>query len=162
MVYKRDPVSVAFDASAARLLRRAHANQGKWVGTYIQNPGLGWELAARRGNLARLLGPDTAPGGEARTRWMRGFVRSLYYIHKHHYWESRGVDLSEWRLSPNWAGTLRYETGNVRIRERADGVLFIGRYIRIQLAGKTSKPVPEDRKWKDKGPRWSDPATRNQ
>src|SRR6185312_14939259 len=78
MPFARDPVAVQFDVPAARLLGRAHDRAGQWAGTYVANPTAEWDAWARARGI-RLLGPDTVPGGRARTRWCRAFIRSCYW-----------------------------------------------------------------------------------
>ena len=83
-VAKRDPVSIAFDSQAARLLERAYAQRGEWVSVRLVDPSV-----RQRTRFVRLGinvdGPDPVPAGglNARTRWARGMVRSLHYQHKH-------------------------------------------------------------------------------
>jgi hypothetical protein len=132
MSLQRDPVSVQFDAAAARLLRRAHANRGQWTGTYVKNPTREWMLwAGVRG--INLLGPDNAPGGMARTRWCRAFIRAVYYNHKWHYYAGKGLDLADRRVAPYGGNALQYQVGTVRIDPTGR---VIGRAVRIRvLAG---------------------------
>ena len=83
-VAKRDPVSVAFDPAASRLLERAYARRGEWISVRLTDP----TIRQRTRFLAEGIdvgGPDPVPGGgvNARTRWGRGMVRSLYYLQKH-------------------------------------------------------------------------------
>lgn len=85
--WERDPVSVLFDTGNRRLLERAYARRGQWQATRIANPSP--ELAARlvaayginwrgRDNAVTQSGKKL----DARTRWARGWVRSLYYVNK--------------------------------------------------------------------------------
>jgi hypothetical protein len=144
---------VQFDAAALRLLRRAHsAGRGEWVGTYLKNPTLEWQAWALRNDWGRLLGPDDAPGGEARTRWARGFIRSCYYNHKHYSYLD-GLRMAEYRPSgirPPLA--LDYQVGTVRLT-RAPDVTVLGRAVRIRLltggqaAQRAAAKVPESKRW---------------
>jgi hypothetical protein len=126
---KRDPVSEQFDDAAARLLRRAYAAPGAWAGTYVRNPGPAWLVWGARHRIS-LLGPDTAPGGAARTRWARAFVRSCYYLHKHHYRPGQGLVLTEARAS-TWPAPLEYRVGRVKINT---GGVVLGRLVQVRLA----------------------------
>jgi hypothetical protein len=114
---ERDPISVQFDPAARALLRRAYANRGSWVGTYVRNPGPRWVAWGAR-NRVGLLARDQSPGGAAKTRWCRAFVRSVYYCHRH---GEGGV---------RWGDPLTYEVaGRVVIRP---GGVIIGRHVRIR------------------------------
>jgi hypothetical protein len=167
MAFQRDPVSEQFDQAAARLLRRADAARGQWRGTYVANPSAEW-LAWGARNGVRLLGKDPQPGGLARTRWVRGFIRSVYYLHKNFYYEGKGLDLADRRVSPGGARSLQFSAGSVRI---APGGLVTGRLVRVRLLpseGPFSAAVqrlPESaRIYDDTGApagRWADPALRD-
>lgn len=113
MTLERDPVSTHFDEAAAGLLLRAHRRRGLWTQTTLANPGAGWEKWARH-HGRRLLGPDDARSGTARTAWARSFIRSLYYVHK----ETRsGV-------------SLQFRVGTVRISR--DGKV-LGRVVQVRI-----------------------------
>jgi hypothetical protein len=111
----RDPVSELFDASARRLLARAYASPGTWQQVWLPDPSV--RQRSRMTSLygiGDLTGPDPLPKGggvDARTRWGRGFVRSVYFQHK---WYSGGRG-GEWRTdrrtSPRNTGGLRIEVG---------------------------------------------------
>jgi hypothetical protein len=173
--YERDPISVQFDEAAARLLRRAYARRGEWTGTYLKNPSIEWQAWALRRNFTRqgpgaLLGPDDAPGGEARTRWARAFVRACFHLNKK-FMTSHGLEFGD-APRPNGVRppfSLDYQVGTVRI---APGGRVVGRAVRIRLltqaearrfaaAGK----VPASKRWVTPdghaGPRHSDPAARS-
>jgi hypothetical protein len=111
----RDPVSELFDGSARRLLARAYASPGTWVQAWLPDPTIRQRsgMTALHG-IGDLTGPDPLPKGggvDARTRWGRGFVRSVYFQHK---WYSGGRG-GEWRedrrLSPRSTGGLRIQVG---------------------------------------------------
>ena len=162
---KRDPVSEQFDAAAARLLRRAYKTPGAWVGTYVRNPGPAWIVWGARHRIS-LLGPDTAPGGAARTRWCRAFIRSCYYLHKHHYWPGRGLVLHDQRAS-TWPAPLQYRVGRVRIKP---GGVVVGRLVQVRLAPPDTARaaagrLPGSRRIYESdgtpGGRWADPAGRD-
>jgi hypothetical protein len=167
MGYGRDPVSTQFDTAAAKLLRRAAANRGQWVGTYVKNPSPAWMAWGAR-NGVNLLGRDDAGGGQARTRWCRGFVRSVYYLHKWHFYAGKGLDLSDRRVSPSQGQALQFQVGTVRIDPRG---LVVGRAVRIRLvaggqaAMRAVEKLPDSKRiYDDDGNpagRWADPAVRD-
>lgn len=79
-------MSVLFDPGAVRLLGRAYAEPGKWVSTRLADPEPR-HVAHFAGQGINVLGPDNAStvSGQhydARTRWARGFMRSLYYVNR--------------------------------------------------------------------------------
>lgn len=165
---QRDPVSVQFDAAAARLLKRAAANHGGWVGTYVKNPSPAWMLWGARHGI-NLLGPDNAVGGRARTRWCRGFIRSVYYLHQWHWYQGRGLDLTDKRTVRNRYPSLQYQVGTVRINP--DGVV-VGRAVRIRFLVGDARAAREaarrqpasERIFTDSGapgPKWADPSVRD-
>jgi hypothetical protein len=110
----RDPVSELFDASARRLLSRAYANPGTWQQMWLPDPSIRQRsrMTTLHG-IGDLTGPDPLPKGggvDAKTRWGRGFVRSVYYQHR---WYSggRGGEWRERRTSPRNTGGVRIEVG---------------------------------------------------
>lgn len=130
MTFVRDPMSVLLDSGARRLLARAYAHPGEWVGTKLADPSPRTRAyAAARGiNLDAADDPST-PGGtsrrtDAKTRWCRAFVRAIYYQHK---WYSGG-GTQGWRgqrrTTARDSGALRFEVGR-----RRPG----GRAVRIKL-----------------------------
>jgi hypothetical protein len=133
--YRRDPVSEYLDADARRLLARAYAHPGEWQATRLANPSLRARTHALEAGVATdLLGPDNTPAGgkgiNARSRWMRGFIRSLYYQHRNY--SRAGSDQSwERRTSPRNAGALQVQVGRAM---PARGIIPAGRAIRIRLA----------------------------
>jgi hypothetical protein len=160
----RDPVSEQFDRAAAALLQRAHARTGAWTQTTIANPSPAWMAwgAARGRNL---LGPDDAPSGTARTAWARSFIRSVYWVHRNHYYAGAGVDMSRKTLSPSPARALRFRVGTVRIRQGRDQ-LTIGRIVQVRLdpggdaAWDAAEALPDSRRYLDGGPSASYPEDR--
>lgn len=83
----RDPVSVQFDRAAARELTRARAAAGRWVTTRLADPTPRDHARWLASDDIDVTGPDPVTvlpgrGVNARTRWCRAFVRSLYYMHK--------------------------------------------------------------------------------
>ena len=163
MPLTRDPVSVLFDGGARRLLARAYAHPGQWAGTLLKNP-----EARHVAHFASLgidvLGPDTQPGREARTRWARGFTRSLYYQHK--WWSGTGGQgwRGEKRRVARATGGLVVEVG---VAKRAVGVIPAGRSVRVKLVSggkakvKAVDQTPEAEQWRDHGPRYADARRRD-
>jgi hypothetical protein len=167
MPAQRDPVSKSFDAAAARLLRRAYRAEGRWVGTRLGNPSPEW-VRWGRANGVNLLGPDTASGGMARTRYARALVRSVYYLHKWHYREGTGLVLGDRRASP-WGRPLQYDVSRY-VRISPEGAV-LGRVVRIRVrpAGEAAEQavagLPDSRRmYTDDGQpggRFADPALRD-
>jgi len=77
-----------------------------------------------------LLGPDLDGGGQARTRWVRGFVRSVYYVRK---WYMTGNGTPSLAAPPSlepMPPLMSYRVGGVDI---APGGRVIGRRVAIKL-----------------------------
>jgi len=151
-----------FDAGARRLLRRAYARPGQWVGTRIANPSPA-HLRWARAHGIDLYGRDLAPGGEARNRWMRGFIRSVYYQQKWYYREGQGLG-DEKRLEANRSKALRYQVGTVRLERVGGEIVNRGRAVRIIiLAGGSEASRAAERTARSRkifvdgapGPRWA-------
>lgn len=168
MPLERDPISVQFDPASARLLARCYRDRGAWHGTYLRNPTAAWELWARRNGI-RLLGPDNAGRGQARTRWARAFVRSAYYQHRWYYYETAGgLVLADRRAVPATSKALVFEVGTVRI---AKGGIILGRSVRLKVlqggnaADGHVQALPYARRIYDSNGdpagAWSDPSTRD-
>jgi hypothetical protein len=126
--WQRDPVSVLFDTGARALLARAYANRGQWQATRLANPTIPLAGRLARTYGIRWDGPDnarTASGKKlnARTRWGRGFVRSVYYVNKAEH-GGRG-------------GAIEIEIGRALPRL---GVLPPGRAVRVRtrVGGRTA------------------------
>ena len=171
MAYKRDPVSVMFDRGARRLLSRAYARPGQWVGTRVAIPD-----ARTARHLASLgiqwAGPDrpSAHGGrglDARTRWVRGFVRALYYQHKNY--SGGGGWRDSKRAVPRHSGAIEIQVG--RAMAAAAGAPA-GRAVRVRFhtaGGQAAKDAAQRRSDSARiytddgapGARWSDPALRD-
>jgi hypothetical protein len=170
--YARDPISEQFDAAAIKLLRRAYANKGEWVGTYVGNPSPAWQVWAVRNGWPRLLGPDPVPSAEAKTAWCRAFVRSCYHNNKKYMyldglrtndprptggrWRNQAGDWQGGSWPPPYA--LDFEVSpSVRI---APGGRVVGRSVRIKLmtggraAKKAAEKLPKSKRW-DTGARLS-------
>jgi len=167
MPFARDPVAVQFDVPAARLLGRAHDRAGQWAGTYVANPTAEWDAWARARGI-RLLGPDTVPGGRARTRWCRAFIRSCYWQFGRYYYAGKGLNLADPRVTPGRSRALQFEVGTVRISPAG---LVMGRAVRIRIteggraAERAIASLPESRRIYapdgEPAARWADPARRD-
>lgn len=158
----RDPVSVAFDASARRLLAKAYASPREWVQVWLPDPTIRQRTRFLSAGV-NVDGPDPLPKGggvDAKTRWARGFVRAVYYQHKWFY--AQGELGSDRRMTPNDSRGLQYELGRMTLR---------GRAVRIRTrpggsaAMKAVKRMPDQRRiYQDDGSpggRWADPAVRD-
>ena len=184
MSYERDPLSVLLDAGARRLLERAYASPGTWVGTRLADPG----MRARTFAASRGINPDgpdnpSAQGGrsrrtDAQTRWGRAFVRAVYYQHR---WYSGGGTRgwrSDRRTTPRDTGGLRFEVGrHLPASPQFDpanpgaGGFPPGRAVRLRLErGGAAKlravqRLPDSQRiYDDSGEaaaRWSDPNQRD-
>lgn len=103
---QRDPLSEWFDTPARRLIRRAYANRGQWVGVYLAPPTVLQRAYAARLGIYDLYERDR--WGEQ--RWVRAYKRAVYYQLKKHGWH----DAPRWgevRESP-WPGVaLEWQTG---------------------------------------------------
>jgi hypothetical protein len=126
----RDPVSELFDAGARAMLDRAYRRPGAWVSTRLQDP--------EPRHLARfgpgLLGPDDVstpgrPGLDARTRWTRAFVRSLFHNHKWHSGPATGQWRGDRRAVPRPAAEVELRIGN---RAPVSGVRPAGRMVYVR------------------------------
>ena len=160
---QRDPVSILFDDPAVALLRRAVAAKGAWQGTRVADP----SDRQRAMLLAIGINPNhrdipSAVGGRAikgrgvnaKTRWVRGFVRAVYYANEHERaGPRRALQIEVGRWKP--AG-VRVPSGYaVRLRVRAGGT--------AALHAVQGKP-DEARIWLESGEhggRWSDPGLRD-
>jgi hypothetical protein len=159
MPSRRDPVSELMDKGAAKLLERAYARPGVWVGTRLASPSprhVRWAAAIG----IDLRGRDTAPGGQAKDRWTRAFIRAVYYQHKWFYREGQGLGTGK-RVAANQSKALQYEAGVVA---------GPGRAVRIRImqgggaAQKAAEAMPRSKKIfvnGEVGPRWSDPSLRD-
>ena len=147
MRFTRDPVSVLFDGPARRMLDRAYARDGTWVGGRIPDP-----TPAHRSYLSGLgINPDTRDDVgvtlNARTRWARGFVRALEYQHR---WYSGAPDGGGWRdrkrARPRQDLGLRIDVGRALGGGRQAGTLLRpGRAVRIQVRSGAKRWVRDNR-----------------
>lgn len=164
MPYERDPVSVLWDTAAAALLGRARSARGGWQGTRVADPS-GRQRAAL---LAIGINPNardmpSAAGGRARggaglnakTRWVRGFTRAVWYANDRRHggpglalefqvgrWKPAGV-----RVPAGYAVRLRVHRGGTEAARRAAEAMD----RRKRIWGKDG----------EHGPRWSDPGLRD-
>lgn len=131
---QRDPASVWLDSGAQELLRRVYAaDRGVWIGTRLADPGPQLRLwLAAEGIDWR--GPDnpsttgTRGGLDARDRWMRAFVRSIYYNHRW-FTGGRGVQADK-RMVAHRADALEIDVGR-RVIPR--GIIPAGRAVRVRV-----------------------------
>jgi len=162
-----DPVSVEFENAAGRLLARAYAKRGEWVSVRLADPTIRQAtMWANRGIV--VTGPDTVPGGAAKTRWARALIRALYRQHKQ-----------------GGSGSLRVEVGRkipaspqFDPRNPGAGGFPPSRQFRLQIARGGSVALRAVRRLPDSqriylpasgteggkyemGPRWSNPADRD-
>jgi len=174
MVFEPDPLRDHFTRGARQLLDRAYKASGPgWTGTLLADPNPR-ALAACLVAGIDPFGPDNASsrsgragGLNARSRWMRAFVRCLY--EQHLWWADSHVRPGEWRterrMVPLRTRGLLVEVG---FAKPAVGLVPRGRAIRIRAVGggysaATRKPY-RDRIYTDSGAtadRWSDPALRD-
>lgn len=131
----RDPVSVMFDAGARKLLERAYARPGLWVSTRVTDP-TPRHFAALAAYGIDPLGPDPVAaqlpgrGINARSRWVRGFIRSLYYQHRYYSGRPGGGWRPERRSAPRSAVALEVQVGR---RMPAGKRAAAGRIVRVRV-----------------------------
>ena len=173
MTYEADPLRDHFTRGARQLLDRAYAHPGTWQGTRLAAP----DAAALRFCLTRginPLGPDnvSAAGGRrgglnARSRWMRAFVRCLY--EQHLWWAGTHGSANAWRgdrrLAKYGGRGLQIEVGRA---VPARGLIPAGRAVRVRVVSQARaaamRKAAADRTWTDSGEageRWSDPSLRD-
>lgn len=161
-------MSLLFDAQARRLLERCYRlPRGAWAGVRVPPPTLAHLSWARMTLGINLLGPDNASTisgqhEDARTRWLRGMVRALYYQHKW-YSDARGGGLREQkRTTPASTGALQVEVGGwLPPRLQGSRIIAPGGHavrVRLQYGGKTARRVVQampdsERIWTDDGGR---------
>ena len=186
MTYTRDPVSVAFDAAARKLLAKAYASPGQWVTIWLPDPSVRQRTRFASASVGDLTGPDrtSAVGGggggqDAKTRWARGFIRAIHYQHR---WYSPMRADRDWRSQrrsvARQTGGLRIEVGrHVPASPRFDpayperGGFPPRRRVRVQLAAggqakarAVARLSSRDRTFTPDGKpgdRWSDPVLRD-
>lgn len=162
VAFQRDPVSEGFDDTARRLLSRAYAAPGQWARMRLFDPSPSAQsFLAGRGITWDER--DQVGSGLAKTRWARGFVRSLYYQHK--WWSAAGGGFrAERRATYRRTGALVVEVGRA-IPGR--GMIPGGRAVRVKLvSGGTAKAnavasTPDRETWANHGPAWADPGQRD-
>jgi len=161
--YERDPVSVLWDAAAAQLLARARSARGGWQGTRVADPSdrqrvmlmaLGINPNAR--DLPSAVGGRARAGHglNAKTRWVRGFTRAVWYHNdRRNGGPGLALELEVGRWKP--AG-VRVPSGYaVRLRVRRGGSAALRAVERKQASARiwTGEGEP--------GSRWSDPGLRD-
>lgn len=115
MPYVRDPVSLLFSPprsmAAPRLLERAYASPGEWVTTPVAGPTLEHRTWALAGGI-NLDEEQSIGDNEPLNRWLRGYIRAVYWVHKWHYYESiGGLNLNRKRMAPGDSRGVRYRVG---------------------------------------------------
>lgn len=160
--YTPDPVSIWFERAALGWLQRAYRHPGKWEPTYLAPP-----TPARRAEAAR-LGVDLDERDRwGEVRWVRGYKRAVYRMHKQ-YGYAGEIRFADPRTSPSSATALKWETRGLLRKagwptRRRELVIMIvpggdvatevtsqrtpaGRsYVRSEAF--RSKPAPPDRPW---------------
>lgn len=106
----RDPISKWFDPAARRLLTRAYASPGAWVGVFVAPPSPRQRaMAALEHGIWNLGELDR---GEP--RWIRAFKRSAYW-HLRYYGRAGSIDFSQRRAAAGYdaqfAASLEWQTG---------------------------------------------------
>ena len=173
MPQRRDPVSEWFDSAARRLLARAYARPGVWIGTRLADP-TPRHLARLAAHGIRPHGPDPVSrlpgrGVNARDRWTRAFIRSLYYQHKWYSGKPGGGWRAEKRNVARDAAAIEVQAGR---RVVARGQLIpAGRAVRIRVRRGGARSMAavhrlpdSERIYSDDGApaaRWADPVTRD-
>ena len=160
-----DPLQVAFKAGARRLLDRVYDNPYQWQVTRLTPPTPGQTAALRQRGIDPYKPDPVQKGGlDAKTRWARGFVRTLY--HEHKWWSGTGGRgwRTERRTTARTTGGLLVEVGRVM---PARGIIPAGRIVRVRLApgGKAKEKavdrLPDRAKWADGGPQRAQEAWRD-
>lgn len=161
-IAQRDPVSESMDAAARALLDRAYRANGGWAGTRLKDPSPA-QLARWLMQGINVLGADPVRGGQGvRTpnRWCRAFNRALWYQHK---WYSAAPG-GGWRAQRRTAMRPRAIEVEFGRHRPVLGVIPAGYTVRVRFpapAARRKRPVPEERRWADGGPRWADPSKRD-
>lgn len=132
----RDPASEWLDRPARTLLARAYEHRGEWQSVRLADPSRA-RLAEAAIEGIDLQAPDrpSAAGGknlDCKSRWMRAYVRAIYYQHKWYSATRRSAREGWWRerrLEPRHAGAIEIRVGR---RAGARGVIPAGRMISIR------------------------------
>lgn len=125
---ERDPVSVLFDAAARRLLERAYRSPDKCAATRLADPTSAQRAAVASTYQVDVDAADDAGKGQARTRWGRAFMRSVYYQHRWYY--TRGVKLATTRRTELSTRPLKISIGR---HMPVKGVIPAGRLVVIEV-----------------------------
>jgi hypothetical protein len=143
----RDPLSEWFDPAARRLIRRAYARRGEWVGVYLAPPSTLERAYAARLGVFDLYERDR--WGEQ--RWVRAYKRAVYWnLTKHGFSDS--FRPREERSSP-WPGvSLEWETGKRIARANWPGRRWAIR-VRLHDSGAAARAavdrLPASERWAD-------------
>jgi hypothetical protein len=161
--YERDPVSVLWDSAAAQLLDRARSARGGWQGTRVADPSVRQRAALlniginpNRTDVPSAVGGKARAGNglNAKTRWVRGFARAVWYANdRRNGGPGLALEMEVGRWKP--AG-VRVPAGYaVRLRVRRGGTVAMRAVERKTAAGRIWTGDGEH------GARWSDPALRD-
>lgn len=141
----RDPLSEWFDPAARRLIRRAYARRGQWVGVYLAPPTL--EQRARAAVLGVWDLYERDRWGEQ--RWVRAYKRAVYWQLRMHGWHD-GPRFAETRASPWPAVALEWQTGRRVTRANWAGRRWAIR-VRLhdggQAAARAAAARPASEQW---------------
>lgn len=163
MPYERDPVAVLWDTAAAQLLARARGARGGWQGTRVADPSDRQRAALRaiginpnRSDVPSAVGGKARAGAglNAKTRWVRGFARAVWYANdRRHGGPGLALELQVGRWKP--AG-VRVPSGYaVRLRVRRGGSAAIHA---VERKSSNARIWTGDG---ERGARWSDPELRD-
>jgi len=172
MPFEPDPLRDHFIQGARSLLNRAYASPGTWARTRLADPDGSAESWCRSMGI-NPWGPDnvSAQGGRsgglnARTRWMRAFVRCLY--EQHLWWSEPGGQWRDFRRTAKRDGAIRIEVGRALPTR---GIIPGGREVSVMLAAAGAAPLRAVQRKPDDGRifansgapagRWSDPDRRD-
>jgi len=163
-------VSEWFDTPARRLLARAYARPGVWIGTRVADP------APR--HLRRLSALGISPtaadpvqrlggrGINARDRWTRAFIRAIYYQHRWHSGKPGGGWRAQKRSVARDAAAIEVQVGR-RLVPRGE-LIPAGRAVRVRMRRGGDQAMRAVRRLPDSariytnegapGGRWADPT----
>ena len=104
MPFRRDPVSVYYDRRASTALRAAVRRRGQWVTISVPQLSPRASVACLRAGINPYSDDGT---GRGISRAVRGFVRALYWQHRHDgtqdglwlAWEPRGSAPGGWGIA---------------------------------------------------------------
>lgn len=128
-------MSVAFDASARRLLERAYESRGTWVHAWLPDPDLRQRTRWLEEGI-NVGGPDPLPAGggvDARTRWARGFVRALYHQAAWYAPDRGSTRMRSERRTAQASAPLRVQVGR-HLPASPGGGMPARRRVRVMIA----------------------------